>query len=407
MWRGPSYDLAIIGGGINGCGIARDAAGRGLSVFLCEKGDLAGATSSASTKLIHGGLRYLEYLRVPAGARSADRARGAARAAPHIIWPLRFVLPHHKGLRPAWLHPARPLPLRPPRRPQASCRRRGSSISPRSRRRGRCKPEYRRAFEYSDCWVEDCAAGRPQRHRRGRARRRASSRAPRCVGASAQARLARHAERHEERRRAQRDRRARPRQRRRALGRRDCSAASSGVNAPAQMRLVKGSHIVVRRLFEHDRAYIFQNADGRIVFAIPYEHDFTLIGTTDLDFTGDPADAAISDDETSYLCAAVSEYFREPVQPSGSCGPMPACARSMTTAQANARRDARLRAEARRGSGDARRSSTAMAARSPPTAAWRSASWRCSPATFRDAGAGLDGECGPSRRRFSGGRHRG
>ncbi|TCT11720.1 homodimeric glycerol 3-phosphate dehydrogenase (quinone) [Tepidamorphus gemmatus] len=307
------YDIAVIGGGINGCGIARDAAGRGLSVFLAEKGDLAGATSSASTKLIHGGLRYLEYFEFRLVRESLVEREVLLQAAPHIIWPLRFVLPHHAGLRPAWLirlglflydHLGGRRILPPARTLDLAASPAGQPL----------KPHFRRGFEYSDCWVEDsrlvvlnavdaaergavirtrCEVMRAARdgqtwlidlqdHLTGttdriRARALVNASGP-WVAIVGQQRLA-----------------ARP---------------------DARVRLVKGSHIITRRLFDHDRAYIFQNADGRIVFAIPYENDFTLIGTTDLDYAGDPGAARITPEETRYLCAAASEYFRDPVRES-------------------------------------------------------------------------------------------
>ncbi len=164
------FDIAIIGGGINGCGIARDAAGRGLSVYLCEKSDLAGATSSASTKLIHGGLRYLEYYEFRLVRESLMEREVLWRAAPHIIWPLRFVLPHHKGLRPAWLirlglflydHLGG-------RRDLPPCKRVDLTVDPAGEP---LKPEFRKGFEYSDCWADDFAPCRPYRNGCRRARR--------------------------------------------------------------------------------------------------------------------------------------------------------------------------------------------------------------------------------------------
>lgn len=304
-----SYDLAIIGGGINGAGIARDAAGRGLSVLLVEQADLAGATSSASTKLIHGGLRYLEFREFRLVREALAEREVLLRAAPHIIHPIRFVLPHHAGLRPWWmiraglflydhlggrriLPPTRALDLR---RDAA-----GEPLAPR----------YRRAFEYSDCSVDDARlvvlAARDAVDRGADIRVRT-----RCVG-------------------AQRDEGvwhltlfgegggdATARVLVNATGPWVSRFLSGPAQAPspAKVRLVKGSHIVTRSLFTHDRSYIFQNADGRICFAIPYEDGFTLIGTTDVDFTDDPAQVTISAEETAYLCAAVSEYLKQPVTP--------------------------------------------------------------------------------------------
>jgi glycerol-3-phosphate dehydrogenase len=307
---GPIYDLAVIGGGINGCGIARDAAGRGLSVFLCEQSDLGSATSSASTKLIHGGLRYLEYYEFRLVREALAEREVLLRAAPHIVRPLRLILPHHAGLRPRWLlrlglfaydhlGGGRTLP--------------GThSIDLTADPGGRpLKPAFVHAFEYSDCWVDD---SRLVILNAMDARSHGASINPRtrCVAVERQD----------------------------GCWRLTLEDAATGVlstataralvnaagpwvsdvlrhvvrhNAPAPVRLVKGSHIVLRRLFDHDRAYIFQNTDGRIVFAIPYERDFTLVGTTDQDYHGDPGKVAAEPAEIAYLCATLSEYFRAPV----------------------------------------------------------------------------------------------
>jgi glycerol-3-phosphate dehydrogenase len=304
------FDVAVIGGGINGCGIARDAAGRGWSVFLCEKGDLASATSSASTKLIHGGLRYLEYYQFRLVREALLERETLWRIAPHIVWPLRFVLPHHKGLRPAWLlrfglflyDHIGGRKLLPPTR---SLRLRNDLVGE------PLKPEYTFGFEYSDCWVEDSrlvalnardaanlgAAIAPRTRCTGGKRERglwvltlldeitgetSEIRARTLVNAAGP-----------------------------WVG--DVLTSTLRENAPAPVRLVKGSHIVVSQLFAHDRCYIFQNADRRVFFAIPYERDFTLIGTTDLDYVGDPGGATASDDEIAYLCEAANDYFKTPV----------------------------------------------------------------------------------------------
>ncbi|ACL56241.1 glycerol-3-phosphate dehydrogenase [Methylobacterium nodulans] len=309
------YDLAIIGGGINGCGIARDAAGRGASVVLFEQNDLASGTSSASTKLIHGGLRYLERAEFRL-VREALREREVLWAnAPHIVWPLRFVLPHGPGLSPAsGLRPAWLLRLGLLLYDHLGGRKRlpgtYSLDLARDEAGAPLKPGFRRAFEYSDCWVEDSRL--VVLNARDAAARGAAIRTrTRVVAAN---RLADRWELTVE-----------------AAGRRETVQARALVNAAgpwvaqvltgvvrakaaAGVRLVQGSHIVVRRIFRHDRAYIFQNADGRIVFAIPYERDFTLIGTTDRDYHGDPAEVAASEEEIAYLCAAASAYFREAVR---------------------------------------------------------------------------------------------
>ena len=292
---------------MNGTGIARDAAGRGLSVLLVEQGDLAGATSSASTKLIHGGLRYLEHYAFRLVREALAEREVLLRAAPHIVWPLSFVLPHHAGLRPRWLirlglflydhlggrrilSGTRSLDLR--RAPE------GAAL----------RPDYAHGFAYSDCRVED--ARLVVLNTRDAAARGAEVRVrTRCVAAERAGgvwRLALAGDGAGE---------AHARALVNAAGPwvREFLARVARLDAPAGVRLVKGSHIVVRRLWDGPHAYVVQNADGRICFAIPYEDDFTLIGTTDVDFAGDPATVAISEAETRYLCGAVSAYLARPV----------------------------------------------------------------------------------------------
>jgi len=306
------YDLAIIGGGVNGCGIARDAAGRGLSVFLAEKDDLAIGTSSASTKLIHGGLRYLEHYEFGLVRESLREREVLWRMAPHIIHPLRFVLPHMKGLRPAWLIRLGLLLY--------------DHLGGRDRLPGShfvdlttdpagvpLRPSFTKGFEYSDCQVDD--ARLVVLNARDAADR----------GAAIHTRTeATAATRHgNEWRLDVKDTQTGKTSSVRAralvnatgpwIG--DVIADRIAVPSRAGIRLVKGSHIVVARMFDHDRAYIFQNPDQRIIFAIPYEHDYTLIGTTDMDYSGRPEDAKADTDEIAYLCAAVSEYFLKPVSP--------------------------------------------------------------------------------------------
>ena len=306
----PIYDLAIVGGGINGAGIARDAAGRGWSVYLCEQGDLGGATSSASTKLIHGGLRYLEHYEFRLVREALMEREVLWGIAPHIIWPLRFVLPHHRGLRPAWLlrlglflydHLGGRRDL-PATRVLDLARDEAGAV---------LRPEFARGFEYSDCWVED--ARLVALNARDAADRGAVVETrTRCVSAERTGDgwvVAVEG----------------PYGRRLVRARAVVNAAGPWVadvlrgvvreNAPAAVRLVQGSHIVVRRKYAHGRCYIFQNGDGRIFFAIPYERDFTLIGTTDRDWHGEPGAVCISEDEVAYLCAGASAYFREAVTP--------------------------------------------------------------------------------------------
>jgi glycerol-3-phosphate dehydrogenase len=303
------YDLAVIGGGINGCGVARDAAGRGWSVFLCDKGDLAGATSSAATKLIHGGLRYLEYYEFRLVREALLERETLWRIAPHIIWPLRFVLPYNKGMRPAWLlrlglflydHIGGRKLLPPTRTLRLRTNAAGAPL----------KSKFTLGFEYSDCWVQDSRL--VVLNARDAANRGAVI-APRtrCVGG------------------VRRDgvwvlslKDEVTGESRQIRARAVVNASGPWVNdthealnarAPVSVRLVKGSHIVVPRLYDHDRCYFFQNADRRIFFVIPYEQEFTLIGTTDLDYVGDPVEVRASDDEISYLCKSASEYFQKPI----------------------------------------------------------------------------------------------
>ena len=307
------FDLAIIGGGINGCGIARDAAGRGLSVFLCEMNDLASGTSSWSTKLVHGGLRYLEHLEFRLVREALNEREVLWRIAPHIIRPMRFVLPHHRGLRPAWMlrvglfiydHLGARRLLPASRSVDLTQGPLARPLMPRS---------FTLGFEYSDCRVDD--ARLVVLNARDAADRGAVIR-PRTRAVEAfrdrsewVLRLADRASGAVETIRA------------RAL----INAAGPWVEqvlsqvigkaARAKIRLVQGSHIVVPRLYDHDRAYVFQNTDGRIVFAIPYEDDYTLIGTTDRDYDGDPCDVAATDEEIAYLCFTASKYFAQPVTP--------------------------------------------------------------------------------------------
>jgi glycerol-3-phosphate dehydrogenase len=305
------FDIAVIGGGINGCGIARDAVGRGWSVYLCEANDLASATSSASTKLVHGGLRYLEYYEFRLVREALMEREVLWGIAPHIIWPLRFVLPHHKGLRPAWL-------LRlglflydhlGGRKRLPATRTKRLRTDPAGRL---LKPDYTLAFEYSDCWVEDSRM--VVLNARDAAQRGAVvATHTRCIAAERVGELW-HVT-------TQEAGQSPVTIKARAL----VNAAGPWVgqvlqtviraNAPAQVRMVKGSHIVVKRLYPEEHCYIFQNADNRIFFVIPYEQDFSLIGTTDLDYKGDPGDVAASAEEVEYLCRGTSEYFLRPITP--------------------------------------------------------------------------------------------
>lgn len=299
------YDLLIIGGGVNGCAIARDAAGRGLSVRLVEQNDLASGTSSASTKLIHGGLRYLELYEFRLVHEAlAERERMLA-AAPHIIWPLKFVLPHEKGLRPVWMlrlglflydHLARRKRLDGSHMVSLA----GSALG------APLRPNYQIGFTYADCWVDDARlvvlnALDAKQH-----------------GAEIEvgAKLVRAGRESDHWRATLAD------------GREICARVLVNASGPwvssvietalhvttqKHVRLVKGSHLIVRRLYDGDQAYILQNPDGRIVFAIPYEGAFTLIGTTDVAHSGAPGVVEISDSETDYLLDSVNHFLARPV----------------------------------------------------------------------------------------------
>ena len=304
-------DVLVVGGGINGAGIARDLAGRGLRVVLCEKDDLGAHTSSSSTKLIHGGLRYLEYYEFGLVRKSLAERELLLRSAPHIMWPLRFVMPHDPSMRPVWMiraglflydHLARREVLPGSR---AIDLRRHAAGAP-------LKKRFTKGFVYSDGWVDDarlvvlnaidaaahgatvltrcaCIDARREagqwlvrlRETSGATHMLAARGLVNAAGPWAAQFLADHA--HQPRR--------------------------------AALRLVKGSHIVVRRMFEHDHAYIFQNPDKRIIFGIPYEGDYTLIGTTEVEHRGDIGQARIDEQEVAYLCEQASRYFERRVTP--------------------------------------------------------------------------------------------
>ncbi|MGB1010840.1 MAG: glycerol-3-phosphate dehydrogenase [Thiolinea sp.] len=305
------YDIAIIGGGINGCGIARDAAGRGLKVFLAEQDDLAQGTSSASTKLIHGGLRYLEHYEFMLVRKALTEREVLLKNAPHIIWPMRFILPHHKALRPAWflrlglflydyiggrklLPPTKTLDL--------SKHETGLPLI----------DAFKKGFEYSDCWVDDSRlvvlnALDAQAHGADIHTR------TRCIGAKHKDGLW-HVTLQD----------TQNQQTHTITAKTLINAAGPWVDKmlnqtklkqsdKANVRLVRGSHIIVPKLYEHDRSYIFQNGDGRIIFAIPYEQDFTLVGTTDADHTTPLDKVEISQDEIDYICDAASVYFKQAI----------------------------------------------------------------------------------------------
>jgi glycerol-3-phosphate dehydrogenase len=304
------FDIAVIGGGINGAGIARDAAGRGLRVVLIEQADLASGTSSASTKLIHGGLRYLEHGWFSLVREALGEREVLMRMAPHLIRPARFVLPHEPGMRPFWLlrlglfiydHLGRRTVLPATRTVDLS---RGELGAP-------LKAGYRRGFEYSDCRTDDSrlvVLNSIDAAEKGAVVRTRT----RCVRAERSEIWSVVLE---------------------AYGRREVVSARSLVNAtgpwigtfsenvlqlPAsnRIRLDSGAHIVVRRLFDHACGYIFQVLDGRVVFALPFEDHFTLVGTTDRSFSGDPSRIAPDAEEVNYLCNVVNAHFHTTISDS-------------------------------------------------------------------------------------------
>ncbi len=308
-----TYDLVVIGGGINGAGIARDAAGRGLNVLLCEKDDLAQHTSSASTKLVHGGLRYLEYYDFALVRHALAEREVLLRAAPHIIWPLRFILPHHKALRPRWLirlglflydnlGGRKLLPA-------------SHNVDLTQHVSGEIlKDDFTRGFEYSDCWVQDArlvtlnVMDAAERGCDVRVRTECTD----IIRGDGQwtVNLHDHMSGNDSSVTARAIVNASGPWVEKTLNLDEAHDAKHGV------RLVKGSHVVVPKLFEHPYTYIFQNADNRVLFAVPYENDFTLLGTTDVEIQTEPGSEKIEDSEIEYICTNASEYFKKPVSPS-------------------------------------------------------------------------------------------
>jgi len=331
MHSEPS-DLFVIGGGVNGCGIARDAAGRGLRVVLAEKGDLAEATSSASTKLFHGGLRYLEYFEFRLVRESLHEREVLLRALPHISWPMRFVLPYSPAMRfPTDTPTSRLLTLFLPwlkgQRP-AWLIRMGlflyDTLGGRKFLPGTAtldltkdvageplKPGFARGYEYSDGWVQDARLvvlnARDAAARGARVLTRTEVIAAKRVGDLWHV-TTRDGAGHEVTHRT--------RVLVNAAGPWVDTVLRGALNRPApaaHIRLVRGSHIVTRRLYDHDRCYFFQGEDGRICFAIPFEQEFTLIGTTEAEHSSDPATPRCTEAEADYLCAFASRYFKRPV----------------------------------------------------------------------------------------------
>lgn len=298
------FDLFVVGGGINGTGIAADAAGRGLSVALCEMNDLASATSSASSKLIHGGLRYLEHYEFRLVREALSEREVLLKNAPHLVTPMRFQMPHRPHLRPAWLirlglflydHIGKREML------PGSHGVKYDASSP-------LKSEITQGFEYSDCWVDDARlvianAMSAQEHGALIMTRTRCESAKRINGVWHIEVIDTMTDEHQQ------------------------FTASALVNAagpwvssfieqkiqhqaPYGIRMIKGSHIVVPKLFEQSNSFIMQNADKRIVFAIPYREKYTLIGTTDEEYLGDPKDVAISDEETDYILNVANQHFK-------------------------------------------------------------------------------------------------
>ncbi len=306
-----AYDLAIIGGGVNGCGIARDAAGRGLRVLLCERDDLAGGTSSASTKLIHGGLRYLEYGEFRLVREALAEREVLWRAAPHIVRPLRFVLPYRSDMRPWWLLRLGLLVYDRiggrkllPASTSLDLRRDAAGLP--------LVPGIRHGFEYSDCTVDDARLVVLNARDAAARSARIFSRT-RVVAAKRSESLWRLTLK-TEKDATQHDATARVLVNAAGPWVDDVGATLGVTGTGPSLRLIRGSHIIVPRLYDHDRAYVLQQDDGRIVFVIPYEGEFCLVGTTEVDHADKTAKPRISDEETDYLCRAVSAYFRTSLQ---------------------------------------------------------------------------------------------
>ena len=304
----PAFDICIIGGGINGCGIARELSAKGYKVFLAEQNDISSGTSSWSTKLIHGGLRYLEYYEFRLVREALREREVLMQMAPHLIHPLRFILPHLPSMRPKWLlrlglflydHLGKRRFLKG-----------SSSVNFKTDETGGIlRSDLKYGFEYSDCFVDDnrltlvnaraakdygaeiyprCAVTNVAPHRQGGwqvTTEKGAIEAKIVINAAGPWV--------------------------------DQLRSLTGRKANQQsIRLVRGSHILTKRIFDHDKAYIFQNSDGRILFAIPYLDEFTLLGTTDVDHEGAPDKPEISDDEIAYICREVSAYLKQPVKPS-------------------------------------------------------------------------------------------
>ena len=327
-----TYDLFVIGGGVNGCGIARDAAGRNLSVGLAEMADIGGATSSASTKLFHGGLRYLEYFEFKLVRHALAEREVLWRAMPHISWPMRFVLPHHPDMRFEGATPTsrilnRFMPWMKGQRPSWLIRfglflydhLGGRKILPGTSsldlhagpEGAPLKKKFRRAYEYSDCWVEDARLvvlnARDAKERGADILVRTKVISARRTGAQWEITL------EDQLNRRQWVVTARMVVNAAGPWVADVINARAGLNSAESVRLVRGSHIVTRKLYDHDKCYFFQGEDGRIIFAIPYETDFTLIGTTDVEHDEVDTLPACTAEEAAYLVNFANQYFERPI----------------------------------------------------------------------------------------------
>ena len=300
------FDVVVIGGGVNGTGIAADAAGRGLSVLLCEQNDLASSTSSKSSKLIHGGLRYLEFYEFKLVQQALKERETLLNNAPHIMHPLRFILPHQPHLRPSWLiraglflydHLAKRKML------QGSHSVKFNADSP-------LKSSITKGFEYSDGWVDDARlvvlnAMTATQHGASINNYTRCIAIKRCENHWLVTLKNSQGESYEVTSSALVN----------AAGPWVSSLFNdiAEINAPQQIRLVKGSHIIVPKLHQHPEAYILQSEDGRIIFVLPYENDFSIVGTTDVEYHGKPSDVAISDDEIDYLINSSTLYFKQQI----------------------------------------------------------------------------------------------
>ena len=310
--HGEFFDVFVVGGGINGVGIARDAAGRGLEVALCDAGDLGGATSWTSTKLIHGGLRYLEYGEFRLVRESLAEREVLLKNAPHLVRPVRFVLPHAPAMRPAWMIRAGLFLYDHLGRRDSLPGSEGLDLR-RSPLGEGLQADFRKGFAYSDCLVDDARLVI------------VNARAASSLGATVMVRtgfagaevidgvwhvLLVDSETG-----------ARGLVRARAVVNvagpwvRQVRSATKGVSAGKTIRLVKGSHIVVPRLYEGEHAYLLQHDDGRVVFVIPFERQYSLVGSTEVEVQGEPGPVSISDEEVDYLCRAVGRYLARPVRP--------------------------------------------------------------------------------------------